>query len=70
MKQLETELVAVRERVKVLENQLKAVNSKKAKVNSSVSRLSDSVVELKQNFNSFHGSVQDRLKVIYEQLKK
>ncbi len=70
MKQLETELDSVKQRVKVLEGQLEQKDDQQGNVNSNVNRLADSIAELKQNFNTLHGSLQDRLKVIYEQLKK
>ena len=70
MKQLETELGEVRQRLKVLEGQLKEDSVQNGSVNSNISRLADSIAELKQNFNTLHGSLQERLKVIYEQLKK
>ncbi len=70
MKQLETELSEVRQRLKVLEGQVKEDSVQNGSVNSNISRLADSIAELKQNFNTLHGSLQERLKVIYEQLKK
>jgi len=70
MKQLETELITVCERVKNLEAKLEKVDNKKGNVSSNVSRLADSVVELKQNFNLLHASVQEKIKVLYEQVKK
>ena len=70
MKQLETELGEVRQRLKVLEGQLKEDSVQNGSVNSNISRLADSIAELKQNFSTLHGSLQERLKVIYEQLKK
>ncbi len=70
MKQLETELGEVRQRLKVLEGQVKEGSVQNGSVNSNISRLADSIAELKQNFNTLHGSLQERLKVIYEQLKK
>ena len=70
MKQLETELSEVRQRLKVLEGQVKEDSVQSGSVNSNINRLADSIAELKQNFNTLHGSLQERLKVIYEQLKK
>ena len=70
IKELETELGTVKERVKTLERQLESESNKRGSVNSSVSRLVDSVAELKQNFNTLHSDVQDRLKVLYNKAKK